>query len=92
MYIQKLSWEGLYNPETVGWDDVVEYHPEPSQTTSETPYTLHTHIDMKNINLRVTGEQNLMLQTIIGKDNYLPQDVQKLFDNYLKESFKSSRR
>jgi hypothetical protein len=47
---------------------------------------------MKNINLRVTGEQNLMLQTIIGKDNYVPQDVQKLFDNYLKESFKSSRR
>jgi len=47
---------------------------------------------MKNFNIKVTGEENLMLQTIIGKDNYVPQDVQKLFDNYLKESFKSSRR
>ncbi len=87
-----MSWEGLCNHETVGWDDVVKLHPEPSQTTSETPYTHHTHIDMKNFNIKVTGEENLMLQTIIGKDNYVVADVQSLFSNFLRERFKSTRR
>jgi|TARA_R100000426_G_scaffold19076_1_gene16695 hypothetical protein len=47
---------------------------------------------MKNFNIKVTGEENLMLQTIIGKDNYVVADVQSLFSNFLRERFKSTRK